>query len=580
MNPETARTVTIHNSANPCWEWQHWFKRSRPEVGARESIQLDVWSWDSAEGHTHIGYAKVPWPGFPGLFQYQLELQSRTATQHTSEDLTSVITCCLQFLPEGSPPETSAKVVKTSKLPLAWTGVLSVTLDKALVVNSVFGRHAADLLDADACIDVPTCHLYTASGSSLHAETWNASTLKHVELRKPLVWTEKHSYKVNLLHGGGAPPPGLNIHIRMAVTRLRQQSKLVGHAYLSLQKAFESTSHLLDIEGDSGQLFEGTISLTTSWQPPFMDPFLGSYSSNMFQNLARQGDTPEDLKQNMDYHTAYNLWQEFAKRDEDNELKATSKQFAGNLMHNFWSPSSIAHKLVMREHIVPKLFKRVPPLTRCERYSCLSSAMQAAFFFQTLFFRADCQMIPRPAACKPTPTLIEKFIPSWVTFWTAIFALIMSLPAPLTLISLFRKMPVEEKMNEKEKKLQLMQWYVRQTIGWMLFASFHAFVAIWLIKFSSEFGWPVFERWLNTGGQSLIHRFLTAPVARALFFAAVVVTSKFVGCCDWVLVLCPNMLLMGAPRSLQAPPKAAKPGDRDAEDHADHDHFHIDVHGD
>merc|ERR1719498_148310 len=135
----------------------------------------------------------MPWPTKPGLFEYQLELHggprhlkgNQEKEVHTSQKRKAVITCAAQFLPETAAPNEGANVALPSELPLAWTGVLAVTLEKVTVKSSVFG-FTYDLIDVAAKVQVPSCHLFTEDGISVNKDTFDATTLKHVELRKPL----------------------------------------------------------------------------------------------------------------------------------------------------------------------------------------------------------------------------------------------------------------------------------------------------------------------------------------------------------------------------------------------------------
>lgn len=222
--------------------------------------------------------------------------------------------------------------------------------------------------------------------------------------------------------------------------------------------------------------------------------------------------------------------------------EVSAKEVAAKMTYHFWSKQKVAQTILYREHIVPKLFKHMPPLTRVERWAILSSACQSAFFWLTFFFRPDCQMQPKPAKCTPPRAYMERFLPTLVTLFASVFGLLMSVPVPLILSVLFRKTPVMEILSPKEKVFRLRTWRFFTTCGWCFAVGLHCFVMYFLTMFTNTYDWPVFEKWFISGILSVIHRFLTAPLVRGLVFAFILLGSRFIGIFDHFFTFVPQIL--------------------------------------
>jgi len=248
-------------------------------------------------------------------------------------------------------------------------------------------------------------------------------------------------------------------------------------------------------------------------------------------------------------------------------------QVAKNLGYHFWGTDKITRVVLHREHVLPKLFKFAGALTRVERYTTLTCALQTGFFIASFFFSADCLMVPKPAVCTTKKKhFVEQFLPTWSTFFATITGLMFSVPVPLILINLFKKSPVLEVMTPEEKRFQIQVWRCKQMLGWMLVLGIHVITGYWFVIFSNEYDWPVFGRWANAGLQGLIHRFVTAPVLRGLIFLLVVLLSKYFACCDFLLVFFPHIVpaddLVG---TVQKDGDSNKRGDEPPDDGADQD---------
>jgi len=258
-------------------------------------------------------------------------------------------------------------------------------------------------------------------------------------------------------------------------------------------------------------------------------------------------DDEEELQKTQDAaaieeeRTAYQRsYAEYAKHNSALRICAhemSPKEVAAKITYHFWTPGKVARTIYFREHVVPKLFKRVPILTRTERWTILSSMLQTAFFWQTFLFRADCQMEPRPANCaKKKGTFFDQFKPTPTIVLASLFGLFCAIPVPLMLETCFRKTPVMEKLSPEEKKTRLRSWRFFTTFGWCFAICLHCFVAYWLTIFSNTYDWPVFGRWVNSGFMSLFHRFVSAPVLRGTAFTFVLIVSRVSFFCDSLLL--------------------------------------------
>jgi len=220
------------------------------------------------------------------------------------------------------------------------------------------------------------------------------------------------------------------------------------------------------------------------------------------------------------------------------------KEVAAKITYHFWSPERLTRTIMRREHMIPKLFKRVPVLTRQERYAIFCSGLQTAFFWSTFLFRADCQMVPKPSVCGSSKKSYwySAFIPSWGTFFASLFGLFCAVPVPFILQMLFRKTPVLEKLSDKEKTTRLRSWRAFTIIGWIVVTALHTFYIYWLTIFSNHFHWSVFEKWVNSSMMSLLHRFVTAPGIRGAVFLLLLFLSRLFSFADYVFLFMPHIV--------------------------------------
>jgi len=287
--------------------------------------------------------------------------------------------------------------------------------------------------------------------------------------------------------------------------------------------------------------------LRTTYLTELEDP--GCMKLENDSSIVEMLDTPNKLpsgrlQDRMDllrnYEVTYKAFTQMNTRRPEGAVK--TEDVAGKVTYQFWSPSHIAQTIMKREQLIPKQFKRVPPITRMERAATLSTACQTAFFVQTFFFKADCFMEPKPATCKPGAGWYAQFLPTWATFAAAIWGLMFSIPAPFFCLRCFTKTPVMQKMTPAEKKIKIHSWRFWQGVGWIFVFCLQGFECYWLCIFANEYSWEVFGKWFNAAWQSLLHRFFSAPVLRGTVMALFLFVSTCTGCCDEFLVLFQHIL--------------------------------------
>ena len=67
------------------------------------------------------------------------------------------------------------------------------------------------------------------------------------------------------------------------------------------------------------------------------------------------------------YALAYDMWDNVVGQTQDPVIASTSNAVATRLVYHTWSSVGILRVILPREHILPKLFKRAPAVTRSER---------------------------------------------------------------------------------------------------------------------------------------------------------------------------------------------------------------------
>jgi len=544
--PKETRTATVHHTRHPVFASSHWFKPTGEGIiKDKVKIRLEAWNWNATEGHFFLGSVEVPWKSKVGTRHYQLPLQGTSG-----QPVAGFLTCSTHVLPKAGAaiPKRKKGYVEKSESHHAWTGTVTLGAEAACVSSMVTAK-GFEFYNVDVELTVPTRMAGSGSEEVPEFDTWKSTTLSHVmDLKKALHWKEKHPFKYNFL--GTGPPAGLSIQIKITVLAVRTGKSLVGYAHLSLQDALDhaGSAHNIPFKSVGDDEFSGTIDLSCAWKPPFLNEEASSFLSKLHHGsneLTKDSGTVQCVTE---YATAIHLWRGVASHEHEAMVESKTKEHAGLLTYHFWSPAKICTMIVKREHGVVKLFKRVAPLTRTERYAAMSSAMQMAFFVQTMMFNPKCTMVPRPAGCKPPGSMLKKFLPSQATVVASIVGLCFAVPVPLSIITCFRKPPIQETLSPAEKRAKMFSWRVTQAIGWCWVLFFNLVVSFWLIRFASEYDMPVFQKWANAGYQSLVHRFLTAPIGRAVVVAGFVVASKTCAGLDFCFVCFPHLLPTGQPR--------------------------------
>eukprot|EP00929_Paragymnodinium_shiwhaense_P086619 TRINITY_DN4710_c0_g2_i10.p1 TRINITY_DN4710_c0_g2~~TRINITY_DN4710_c0_g2_i10.p1 ORF type:complete len:2826 (+),score=623.33 TRINITY_DN4710_c0_g2_i10:212-8689(+) len=308
-------------------------------------------------------------------------------------------------------------------------------------------------------------------------------------------------------------------------------------------------------EAQAGQEQANVTSLGQDEQPPAtaaLHPAVQQKRLERSRSIAittalsvHQSDGSRTEKVDQDaYHKVFTGW---CHASLGHHVHDHAHSIAQQTAFHFATSTSIAKRLVQREHILPKLFKRVPPLTRAERYAVLMTNMQLAFFWMTLLFRADCQMVPKPIICvKKEQPYYMKFAPTWMTFFGSILGIMLATPVPILLLALLRKVPMQQQMEPFEKERQRKIWFLKQAVAYTLMLLINAFIIYWLSEFSNYYAEEVFQKWLNSAVQSLFHRFITQPGLRATVFTALLVVSKVVPCFDPLLACFPHIMPLEA----------------------------------
>jgi hypothetical protein len=327
---------------------------------------------------------------------------------------------------------------------------------------------------------------------------------------------------------------------------------LIGHTIQSLRKAIAISAIIHRGFDDNGQAKGGPDLPSAEKSTKTVQ---GTDSANLKSSPSQASIRNEEIQEEESikkYWVTYNRYLELFAPERDDKpgkhektlpVQEVALKMAYQVMPN-WKVVSLA---LWREQPWPKMLKHMPPVTRTERYVTLCTAINTGFFVMTFLFRAECGMEPKPQTCekKKRSILIRMFEPSWSILASVAFGLVCSLPVPLLLLTCFRKTPVLEQMTDKEKQHRVHQFRFFQTLGWLFVIVANAFYVYWFSAFTNNFQHPVLVKVFLSAVQSLFHRLVTAPCIRGAGFAVILLLSKIGPCCDFVLVLCPQIILPG-----------------------------------
>jgi len=414
---------------------------------------------------------------------------------------------------------------------LLWAGTLNLLLERVLVFSLPQDRKWRNArINAEVHVQVPTSVRSLTSVDEMVQEDWQSSRLQDRDHSSELVWMERSKFNLNFM-GEDAPEQGM-IVVQIILTELRSGHIVRCQAIVPLAEATRSghggERFILQFHNEHNDC-TGHVELTCSWKLPFA-----------------HGVPQANCAFKRSYAAAYETWDTVVGQTQDPVLASTSNAVSTKLVYHTWSITGIMRVILPREHIIPKLFKRGPALTRVERYSILCSAVQFGFFWISFLFRADCQMVPLPAICLvPSGVWYEKFILRWELVFSTMLGVLTSVPLPLLLGTLFMKIPEHERITEEEKRSKIWLWRVQQSLGWLIVLALNSFAILWFVRFASEYDWSVCSKWIASACMSLGHRLISAPVMRGAVIGMIVILSRYGPCCDTCLILQPSFLPEG-----------------------------------
>eukprot|EP00929_Paragymnodinium_shiwhaense_P056524 TRINITY_DN28284_c0_g5_i1.p1 TRINITY_DN28284_c0_g5~~TRINITY_DN28284_c0_g5_i1.p1 ORF type:complete len:2602 (-),score=480.12 TRINITY_DN28284_c0_g5_i1:145-7950(-) len=229
--------------------------------------------------------------------------------------------------------------------------------------------------------------------------------------------------------------------------------------------------------------------------------------------------------------------------EADKQVAKSLRMVASECNYQLWPAAKAAKFVLQREHLVSKVMKKVPAMTRAERYIIFVSQLQVAFFVQTFLFQADCHMVPKPAVCgeKKATSFFDQFVPTWMTIIGTACGIMFMMPIPVILTSLFRKAPRVERLTRQEKRSQLRMWKIMETVGWLFAMCINGFGIYWLSLFSNSYSWELVGKWVNCVIQSMLFKLVYAPLTRGLIYGFVTTCSLYGMCCDPFVLGCSGL---------------------------------------
>jgi len=155
-------------------------------------------------------------------------------------------------------------------------------------------------------------------------------------------------------------------------------------------------------------------------------------------------------------------------------------------------------------------------------------------------------MVPLPVICLvPSGVWYEKFILRWELVFSTMAGVLISVPVPLLLGTLFMKIPEHGKVTDDEKRSKIWLWRVQQSLGWLIVLALNGLAILWFVRFASEYDWSVCSKWIASACMCLGHRLISAPVMRGAVIGMIVILSRYGPCCDMCLILQPSFLPEG-----------------------------------
>merc|ERR1711937_623296 len=115
--------------------------------------------------------------------------------------------------------------------------------------------------------------------------------------------------------------------------------------------------------------------------------------------------------------------------------------------------------------------------------------------------------------------------------------MVLTIPLPLLLTSLFKKRIVLVRQDEEHKILTLRLWILKERVGWVLLVVVHVWCIFFMLQFVRYYPIVIAELWFSGSVWSLVHRFLSAPSLRVLLASGMLHASKHTWLCDFCLVM-------------------------------------------
>jgi len=214
-------------------------------------------------------------------------------------------------------------------------------------------------------------------------------------------------------------------------------------------------------------------------------------------------------------------------------------QVAKRVDFMLWGRKSLVKAVLMRENPVFKCLPYTPLVSRRQRYAILSSALMAGACVSCILYRADCNHIPKASACKPPAYTFPLSMFTWDAVFQSLWGIVLSVPLPRVLVGCFKKPFVLTKQSERHKRLRVSFWLCLERCAWLLVFLVHGAGVFILSQFVRFYPLALFQRFTSALCWQLVHRFATAPGARATWILSILLGSQRCSCCDPCVALNP-----------------------------------------
>jgi len=201
-----------------------------------------------------------------------------------------------------------------------------------------------------------------------------------------------------------------------------------------------------------------------------------------------------------------------------------------------WDTKKLTKKVASRETPLNKCWGYSAMLTRKQRYAILQSAiLSTAWITLILFVDCDDPENMDKRTCKLSMT---EFWFSWDALFASMWAPVLSVPVPVFLITIWRKITINAKVNEATKNRIIKFWTFNDVAGWCFVVLLHSFCIWQLSHFVAHYGWNTLQNWAVVNILSIANRLVIAPGLR-IVYALLFMTSSY--CMPWLDVLLARM---------------------------------------